>query len=150
MEMIFQLEDDLLFPPIHLAEEDGLLAVGGDLRSERLILAYKNGIFPWYSDNDPILWFAPHDRFVLYPERLKISKSMKQIFRANKFKVTFNNAFADVIKNCATIDRADQDGTWITNDMQKAYIVLNELGYAHSVEVWEDEKLVGGIIWCFN
>lgn len=143
--MIFQLEDDIIFPSPQLAEEDGLLAIGGDLRPERLILAYQNGIFPWYSEDEPILWYSPHERFVLYPQRIKISKSLKQIIKAEKFRITFNKAFADVIRNCASINREDQDGTWITNDMQNAYINLNKLGYAFSVEVWEQEKLVGGL-----
>lgn len=143
--MFFRLEEELIFPPPHLAEEDGLLAIGGDLSSGRLILAYQNGIFPWYNEGDPIFWYAPHERFVLYPNKVKISKSMKQVFKSEKFKITFNKAFADVIKNCAAINRIDQDGTWITNDMQKAYIDLNKLGHAYSVEVWEKEQLVGGL-----
>ncbi|ADY53583.1 leucyl/phenylalanyl-tRNA/protein transferase [Pseudopedobacter saltans DSM 12145] len=143
--MIFKLEEELIFPPCHLAEEDGLLAVGGDLSPERLLLAYTNGIFPWYSDDTPILWYAPHERFVLFPEKLKISKSMKQVIRSGKFEVTIDEAFPEVIKTCAKITRKDQDGTWITNDMQKAYIKLFRLGFAHSVEVWEEGSLVGGL-----
>lgn len=143
--MIFQLDENVVFPPVHLAEEDGLLAVGGDLRPERLILAYGNGIFPWYSDETPILWYAPHERFVLFPHKVKVSKSMKQIQRSGKFKITFDSAFARVINACSVIKRHDQDGTWITNDMQKAYIKLHELGFAHSVEVWQDDQLVGGL-----
>jgi leucyl/phenylalanyl-tRNA--protein transferase len=143
--MIFQLEKELIFPPIHLAEDDGLLAVGGDLSVERLLLAYSEGIFPWYDESSPILWYSPPERFVLYPDEIKISKSMKQIIKSGRFKISFDTAFADVIKSCALVTRSDQDGTWITNEMQEAYIRLYELGYAHSVEVWENEKLVGGL-----
>lgn len=143
--MIFRLGDDLIFPPTNLANEDGLLAVGGDLSPERLLLAYSNGIFPWYSDDTPILWYAPHERFVIFPDKLKISKSMKQIIRSGKFKITFDQAFSQVIKSCAKMERKDQDGTWITNDMQQAYIRLHQLGFAHSVEVWQENILVGGL-----
>lgn len=143
--MIFRLDERILFPNPELAEDDGLLAVGGDLAPERLMLAYSNGIFPWYSEGEPILWFSPHERFVLYPNELKTSKSMRQVIRAKHFTVTFNAAFAEVISNCAQTERIDQDGTWITTDMQQAYIKLHELGIAHSVEVWQDEQLVGGL-----
>lgn len=144
--MIFQLEaDSVRFPNPALAESDGLLAIGGDLKPERLIVAYRNGIFPWYNDDTPILWYAPHERFVLFPPELKISKSMRQVIRAGKFGVTFNTAFADVIAACATVPRIGQDGTWITSDMQQAYMKLYELGKAHSVEVWYEGKLVGGL-----
>lgn len=144
--MIFQLsESELWFPEPELAEEDGLLAIGGDLSAERLVLAYQTGIFPWFSDESPILWYAPHERFVLFPEKLKLSKTMRKLLKTNKFKVTFDTAFPDVIRACATISREDQLGTWITNDMEKAYIQLFELGYAHSVEVWENDQLAGGL-----
>jgi leucyl/phenylalanyl-tRNA--protein transferase len=144
--MIFQLsEDTIWFPDTELADEDGLLAVGGDLSPERLILAYKNGIFPWFSDDTPILWYAPHERFVLFPAKLKVSKSMRKLLELGKFEITFDAAFPDVIRACASISREDQLGTWITNDMQNAYIELFELGFAHSVEVWENKQLVGGL-----
>jgi leucyl/phenylalanyl-tRNA--protein transferase len=143
--MIFRLDERLLFPNPELAEEDGLLAVGGDLLPQRLLLAYQNGIFPWYSDDTPILWYSPHERFVLYPERLKISKSMRQVLRSDTFHVTFDTAFAEVIQACSTAFRKDQDGTWITNDMIAAYIELHRLGHAHSVEVWKNKELVGGL-----
>ncbi len=143
--MIFRLDERLIFPDPALAEEDGLLAIEGDLSAERLILAYQNGIFPWYSEDDPILWFAPHERFVLYPDELRISKSMRQIIRSNKFKVTFNQSFADVIRACADAKREGQDGTWITTEMQQAYINLHQLGVAHSVEVWLNDVLAGGL-----
>ncbi|WP_423148680.1 leucyl/phenylalanyl-tRNA--protein transferase [Rubrolithibacter danxiaensis] len=144
--MIFRLsESDLVFPPAELADEDGLLAVGGDLSPQRLILAYKNGIFPWYSEETPILWYSPHERFVLFPEKLRISKSMRQVLRSERFIVTENEAFEEVIKACATAYRKDQDGTWITAEMQQAYIELHKSGNAHSVEVWENKELVGGL-----
>ncbi|QEC76945.1 leucyl/phenylalanyl-tRNA--protein transferase [Mucilaginibacter ginsenosidivorax] len=147
--MIFRLDERLLFPEPDLAEPDGLLAVGGDLSTQRLLLAYQNGIFPWYSDDSPILWYSPHERFVLYPDELKISKSMRQVLHSNRFRVTTNTCFADVIRACSTAPREGQDGTWITDDMQAAYISMNAEGYAHSVEVWEQGQLVGGLygVW---
>ncbi|MBD1385078.1 leucyl/phenylalanyl-tRNA--protein transferase [Mucilaginibacter rigui] len=143
--MIFRLDDRLLFPNPSLAEEDGLLAVGGDLSTERLLLAYQNGIFPWYSDDDPILWYSPHERFVLYPPELKVSKSMRQVLRSNKFTVTTDTCFSDVVAACSSAKREGQDGTWITADMMAAYAKLHREGYAHSVEVWLAGKLVGGL-----
>lgn len=143
--MIFQLDDELIFPNPSLAEEDGLLAIGGDLSSERLILAYKNGIFPWFNEETPILWYSPHERFVLFPEEVKISKSMRQVINSQKFKITFDTAFKEVIRACAEMKREGQDGTWITQDMQQAYIQLHELGFAHSIEVWQNKELVGGL-----
>jgi leucyl/phenylalanyl-tRNA--protein transferase len=144
--MFFQLLDDNPgFPDPALAEEDGLLAIGGDLSIERLLIAYSNGIFPWFSEGGPILWYSPHQRCVIYPDQIKISKSMKKILKDEVFKITFNQAFADVIMNCATTERKGQDGTWITNEMQQAYINLHQQGYAHSVEVWLEDKLVGGL-----
>ncbi|WP_448702029.1 leucyl/phenylalanyl-tRNA--protein transferase [Mucilaginibacter sp. AW1-3] len=143
--MIFRLDERLIFPDPALAEEDGLLAIEGDLSAERLILAYQNGIFPWYSEDEPILWFSPHERFVLYPDELRISKSMRQVMRSDRFKVTFNQCFADVIKACAGTKRKGQDGTWITGEMQQAYIRLHQSGIAHSVEVWQDDALAGGL-----
>jgi leucyl/phenylalanyl-tRNA--protein transferase len=143
--MIFRLDERILFPEPELAEEDGLLAVGGDLSPQRLMLAYSHGIFPWYSDGTPILWYSPHERFVLYPNELKISKSMRQLIRSKRFTITFNACFADVITACASVPRPGQDGTWITDDMQQAYIKLHQLGHAHSVEVWQDDTLAGGL-----
>ena len=128
-----------------MAEEDGLLAIGGDLSTERLLIAYSNGIFPWFSEGEPILWYSPHERCVIYPDKIKISKSMQKILKQEVFKVTFNQAFAEVIRNCATTERKGQDGTWITNEMQDAYINLHKQGYAHSVEVWLENQLVGGL-----
>ena len=143
--MIFRLTEDLIFPNPVLAEPDGLLAIGGDLSRERLILAYKNGIFPWFSEGDPICWYAPKERCVIYPDKIKISKSMNKILRDGSFIVTFDEAFEDVIANCAQTPRKEQDGTWITTAMQNAYIDLHGAGWAHSVEVWQDGTLVGGL-----
>ena len=144
--MVYQLsEDTIWFPKPELADEDGLLAVGGDLSAERLVLAYQNGIFPWYSDESPVLWYAPHERFVLFPEKVKISSTMRKLMKTGKFQITFDQAFPEVIRFCANIPREDQPGTWINADMQAAYINLFQLGYAHSVEVWENDLLVGGL-----
>jgi len=144
--MIFQLSpENIVFPDPALAEPDGLLAVGGDLRTERLLAAYRQGIFPWFSDDTPILWYAPHERFVLFPEELKVSKSMRQVLRSGRFQVTMNQVFAEVIAACAQQPRPGQDGTWITADMQQAYVRLHELGHAQSVEIWQDSTLVGGL-----
>jgi len=139
------LNQNIEFPDVSTATEDGLLAVGGDLSSERLIYAYQNGIFPWYDDNQPILWWSPNPRFVLFPEDLKISKSMRQVLRSNKFKVTINKDFEAVIEACAKTNRKGQFGTWITDEMKLAYTRLHLLGYAKSVEVWQDSLLVGGL-----
>ena len=140
------LKTDLWFPDVEESTEEGIVAVGGDLSVERLILAYSKGIFPWYSsDKSPILWWSPDPRFVLFPENLIVSKSMRPYFNQNKFKVTWDQNFEDVIKNCQKIDREDQLGTWITNKMLAAYIQLHKKGYAHSVEVWMGNELVGGL-----
>lgn len=143
--MIFQLDNRLIFPDPVLAEPDGLLAIGGDLSVERLLLAYENGIFPWYSDNEPILWYSPHERFVLFPQELKVSKSMRQILNTNKFQVTFNQDFSAVIRACASVPREGQSGTWITPEMENAYLKLHYQGKAHSVEVWQNGALAGGL-----
>jgi leucyl/phenylalanyl-tRNA--protein transferase len=143
--MVFRLDERMLFPDPELAEPDGLLAVGGDLSTDRLLLAYQNGIFPWYSDETPILWYSPHERFVLYPDELKISKSMNRVLRSNKFTVTIDQCFDKVISACSAIDREGQDGTWITGAMKAAYIKLHQLRYAHSIEVWQHDDLVGGL-----
>ena len=142
---VYLLDEQLWFPPVEEAIEDGLLAVGGDLGTERLVLAYHSGIFPWFSDDDPILWYAPHERCVIFPDKIKVSKSMKQRMRKNDFTVTMNQAFTDVITSCARINRKDQDGTWITGDMQSAYIHLHGIDVAQSVEVWQQDELVGGL-----
>ena len=142
---MFLLSKDLVFPPVHLADKDGLLAIGGDLSLERLLLAYKSGIFPWYNPGEPIIWYSPNLRMVLFPKDLKISKSMKQLIRKNEFKITFNQNFKAVISNCKTIKRDGQGGTWITDEMQDAYLKLHEKGIAKSVEVWLENELVGGL-----
>lgn len=142
---MFLLNHELFFPPPEMAGEDGLLAIGGDLSTERLLLAYKKGVFPWYNENDPICWWSPDPRFVLYPAELKISKSMEKVLSSGKFGFTVDKAFREVIQNCKTIPRKGQDGTWISAAMQKAYTNLHELGYAHSAEAWMDNKLVGGL-----
>lgn len=143
--MIFRLDERLIFPDAALAEEDGLLAVGGDLSADRLLLAYRSGIFPWYSEDEPILWFAPHERFVLYPDQLNLSKSMRKVLRSGIFSVTTNLGFADVMEACSAVSREGQDGTWITADMKAAYYNLHLLGHAHSIEVWHNQNLVGGL-----
>lgn len=143
--MIFQLDERPIFPDPELAEPDGLLAIGGDLSTQRLLNAYKKGIFPWYSNKEPILWYSPHERFVLFPQELKVSKSMKQVLHSQQFKVTFDQDFLGVINACATIFRSGQKGTWITPNMEKAYWELHKHGKAHSVEVWQNGALVGGL-----
>lgn len=142
---MYFLTQKIEFPELTEASVEGLLAVGGDLSSERLLHAYANGIFPWYENDEPILWWSPDPRFVLFPEDLKVSKSMKQILKKKKFTVTKNKAFKDVIEHCAKAKREGQIGTWITQDMIKAYELLHNLGYAKSVEVWEKNELVGGL-----
>lgn len=142
---MYLLSTDLIFPPVHLADDNGLLALGGDLSSERLILAYRKGIFPWFSEGEPILWYSPDPRMVLFPNKLHISKSMKQLIRKQKFRVTFNQHTNDIIANCKNIERKDQPGTWITNEMQEAYLNLHGKGFVKSVEVWEENELVGGL-----
>ena len=142
---VFKLTEKIVFPDPELADESGLLAVGGDLTPERLILAYANGIFPWYSKGEPILWWSPNPRMILLPQNIKISKSLDQTIRLNKYTTTFDNAFEEVIKSCKTAPRPGQTGTWITAEMQEAYIALHKLGFAHSVETWQNEELVGGL-----
>ena len=141
---LFALDKQLVFPPVHLAEPDGLLAVGGDLCTDRLLLAYRNGIFPWYEGNH-ILWWCPDPRFVLFPKELKISKSMKGLLKKNAFEFTINKAFAEVINNCKTISRKEQNGTWITDEVKSAYTRMHQLGYAHSAEVWQNGEIAGGL-----
>ena len=142
---IFRLPQEHYFPPPSLAESNGLLGVGGDLHFQRLLLAYKSGIFPWYSEGQPILWFSPDPRYVLYPQKLKISRSLKKRIRRGDYKITLDTAFEDVIDNCAMVKRPMQFGTWITEDMKNAYIELYERGYAHSIEAWQEDRLVGGL-----
>lgn len=138
------LNNKIWFPPVDDALEDGLLAMGGDLQPERLLLAYKKGIFPWYDSEVP-LWWSPNPRFVLFPDELKVSKSMKVLLKRNAFKFTVNTAFEQVIRACKEANRKDQDGTWIKNEVEKGYTALHKLGYAHSAEAWLDGELVGGL-----
>ena len=142
---MYFLTQELFFPPVFEANRDGILAIGGDLSPERLQLAYKSGIFPWFEDDEPIIWWSPNPRMVLFLDELVVSKSMRNILNRNSFKVTFNQNFRAVISNCQKIKRNGQNGTWITNDMIEAYCVLNEMGVAKSVEVWQNEELVGGL-----
>ncbi|WP_298556528.1 leucyl/phenylalanyl-tRNA--protein transferase [uncultured Algibacter sp.] len=138
------LNEDIWFPDVKKASPEGLLAIGGDLSAERLLLAYKTGVFPWFETDEPILWWSPNPRFVLFPEKLKVSKSMKQILRNSDYTVTINKAFKDVITACSK-KRKGQEDTWITNNMIDAYVNLNALGWAKSVEVWRNKKLVAGL-----
>lgn len=142
---IYALNDELWFPPIEHSEPDGLLALGGDLSPERLELAYRSGIFPWYNDGEPILWWSPNPRMLLYPSELKVSKSMKQVLRSGKFTVTTDTAFEQVINACSTTHTKGHGETWIVPDMIAAYTQMHHLGHAHSVEVWRDNNLVGGL-----
>ena len=139
------LSEKIEFPAYKFTTEDGVLALGGDLSSERLIHAYKNGIFPWFSEGDPVVWYCPFERMVLFPEDLKVSKSMRKIINKNVFKITENTAFKEVIYNCKNIDRKDGFGTWITDEMEQAYINLHKKGVAKSIEIWLDNQLVGGL-----
>ena len=139
------LDDILFFPSVSQADEYGLLAVGGDLSTERLLLAYKSGIFPWFEEGQPILWYAPNPRMVLLFQYVKISKSMRQVLRKGLFNITINKAFKEVITNCAHHKRKNQDGTWITDRMIKAYTELHYQGKALSIEVWQNDELVGGL-----
>ena len=141
---LFVLDNELSFPPPHLAEPDGLLAMGGDLTPGRLLLAYRNGIFPWY-EGDHILWWSPDPRFVLFPDELKVNKTIRSLLNKNAFEFTVDKAFAQVIHQCKKITRPGQAGTWITDEVEKAYIKMHELGYAHSAEVWRDGQLAGGL-----
>ena len=140
---LFALSKELVFPPVNLSVPDGLLAMGGDLSTERLLLAYRSGIFPWF-DGDTPLWWCPDPRFVLFPEEINVSKSMKQLLKRNAFEFTVNKSFTAVINNCKATARKGQDSTWITNEVKAAYIQLHQLDYAHSAEAWLNNELVGG------
>lgn len=142
---LFFLNDRLYFPPLQQANAEGLLAVGGDLSPERLLLAYQSGIFPWFNEDDLILWWTPDPRMVLYPHKLKVSKSMQKIIKSNQFRLTKNTCFDEVVEQCAKLKRKGQEGTWITPKMKEAYGLLNEKGFAKSYEVWQEDKLVGGL-----
>ncbi|MCL7762371.1 leucyl/phenylalanyl-tRNA--protein transferase [Polaribacter sp. Z014] len=139
------LTDKIEFPPYEFTTDDGIIALGGDLSDERLICAYKNGIFPWFSEGEPIVWYCPFKRMVLLPGEIKVSKSMRKVINKNEFTITENKAFEEVIYNCKNIERSDGFGTWITDDMEQAYINLHKKGIAKSIEVWQDNQLVGGL-----
>lgn len=142
---VFLLNEDLVFPDPEAANPDGLLAIGGDLRPDRLLLAYEMGIFPWYSPPDPVLWWCPDPRCVLYCKQLKVSKSMRNVLNQGMFTVTFDEAFKEVMLGCKNAQRPGQDGTWITQEVIDSYSYLHRLGVAHSVEVWHEGRLVGGL-----
>lgn len=141
---VYRLPEAIAFPAVGCAVESGLLAVGGDLSPERVLAAYREGIFPWYGDGEPILWWSPDPRFVLFPDELRISRSMRQFLKKGSVRITFDQAFREVISACRG-PRPGQDGTWITAEMQQAYSRLHDLGFAHSVEVWREDRLVGGL-----
>ncbi len=142
---LFRLSKRLDFPPAWLARSDGLLCIGGDLSPKRLILAYENGIFPWFSENEPILWWSPDPRLVLYPKKIKASRSLKKKIRQNNFSVRIDHAFEQTITACSKPRKNKHEGTWLIDEMIEAYIDLNTLGYAHSIETWREDKLVGGL-----
>ncbi|MDC3079180.1 leucyl/phenylalanyl-tRNA--protein transferase [Flavobacteriaceae bacterium] len=142
---MYRLTDALLFPSPEQASDEGIVAVGGDLKPERVMLAYRKGIFPWFESDDFLLWWSPDPRMVLFPDQVKISKSMRAVLRKKKFEVTFNKAFDDVLEACAKVKRFGQSGTWITPGLMEAYSTLHTQGHAHSVEVWEEGVLVGGL-----
>ena len=142
---VFRLGADPIFPPVDLAEPEGLLAIGGDLDANRLLAAYRQGIFPWYEPGGPILWWSPDPRFVLFPGELRISRRLRRTIAQGRFETRYDTAFAQVITACAEVSRVHEEGTWITPEMQRAYIRLHELGHAHCMESWRDGRLVGGI-----
>jgi leucyl/phenylalanyl-tRNA---protein transferase len=142
---MYLLSDKIVFPPLEAADENGLLAMGGDLSSERLLLAYRSAIFPWFNEEDPICWWSPDPRFILYPAELHISKSMQSVMRKEIFQFKTNSNFEQVISGCQQVYREGQGGTWITDEMKAAYIQLHHLGYAHSAEAWMGNELVGGL-----
>ena len=142
---MYRLTDALLFPSPEQASAEGIVAVGGDLQPERVMLAYRKGIFPWFESDDFLLWWSPDPRMVLFPDQLKISKSMRSLIRKKQFDVTFNKAFDQVVEACAKVKRFGQNGTWITPGLMEVYSTLHTQGHAHSVEVWEEGSLVGGL-----
>lgn len=142
---MYFLTKELFFPPVDEASYEGILAVGGDLSTERLLLAYHNGIFPWFNEGEPILWWSPSERMVVAPQLYKVSKSIRNLLNQNKFQITFNQNFAAVITNCQKADRKGQDGTWISDDIINSYVKLHQMGIAKSIEVWQNEDLVGGL-----
>lgn len=142
---MYYLSDELRFPSPHLATNEGIVAVGGDLRPERVLLAYRKGIFPWFEQDEFLIWWSPDPRMVLFPDQLRISKSMRSFLRKHPYEITFNKAFNEVVKSCARVKRFGQTVTWITPGLMEVYQVLHEQGHAHSVEVWDGAELVGGL-----
>jgi len=142
---LFRLSEELSFPNPNLADKRGYLAIGGDLSTDRLLLAYRNGIFPWFNEGSPIVWYSPNPRMVLFPKDLYVSKTMRQVLERGYFQITYNTAFENVISNCSTVYRDGQFGTWITKDMISSYVKMHQLGYAHSIEAWQNGELVGGL-----
>ncbi len=142
---VFRLPDEHIFPPPDLADDNGLLAIGGDLTESRLLHAYSMGIFPWYSEGDPVLWWSPDPRLVLFPNEFKASRSLRQTIKKGEFRITIDTAFEEVISNCASLCRKGDRGTWITNEMMEAYIRLHHSGFAHSAEAWSGGVLAGGL-----
>lgn len=142
---MYFITKELYFPSVEDASFEGALAVGGDLSVERLLLAYRSGIFPWFNEDEPILWWAPPERMVVVPAFYKVSKSIRNLLNQNKFEITFNQHFLEVITQCQQIEREGQDGTWITDDIITSYTKLHEMGYAKSIEVWQNDALVGGL-----
>ncbi|WP_053404285.1 leucyl/phenylalanyl-tRNA--protein transferase [Persicobacter sp. CCB-QB2] len=145
MSIFFLQKNDLTFPPGELAHDSGVLAIGGDLSVDRLIQAYGQGIFPWFDPHMEPMWWCPDPRCVIYPDRVRVTKSMRQLLRAKKFRVTYDQAFEQVIEGCETVFRPDQDGTWINEEYKTSFSELHRMGFTHSVEVWEEEELVGGL-----
>lgn len=141
---VFILEEEIAFPPVHLAEKDGLLAIGGDLSPARLLEAYRSGIFPWY-EGDHILWWSPDPRFVLCPQNFRANKTVSKLIARDAFEFTVNKDFPAVIHHCKSVRRPGQEGTWITEEVERAYTIMHELGYAHSAEVWKEGRLAGGL-----
>jgi leucyl/phenylalanyl-tRNA--protein transferase len=139
------LTNDIIFPNVSQADENGILAIGGDLSVDRLLCAYRNGIFPWYNEDEPIIWWSPDPRCVLFPDKLRVTKSMKQVLQNGRFRFTMNKAFSQVINTCKTVDRKDEVGTWINQDIVDAYTKLHQAGFALSAETWREGKLVGGL-----
>ena len=142
---VFELTNEIIFPPPELAEENGLLAVGGDLSESRVLLAYSMGIFPWYSEEDPLLWWSPDPRLVLFPKELKLSRSLRQIINKETFRVTLDTAFEQIIRTCSEVHNNEDGGTWITEEMIESYTALHRSGYSHSVECWLGDELAGGL-----
>ncbi|MEP7163742.1 MAG: leucyl/phenylalanyl-tRNA--protein transferase [Ferruginibacter sp.] len=142
---MYILTSKISFPPVETADENGFLAIGGDLGAERLLEAYRRGIFPWYNEEDPICWWSPDPRFVLFPDQLHVSRSMKHVISSNQFSFTVNHAFEQVIRACSAVKRKEANGTWINEEMIEAYTTLHKLGHALSAETWYNGKLVGGL-----